>query len=146
MELFGTSLLQMKTSYMEKDLSKNDLVIVKKPNKNQLIVGNIIAYKVNNKIRIDKIYKIIESKGAEDTIYVTKSNKSLYPNKEHIKESQVIGKKVLSFPLLGIIIGFLQTKVATFLTLSFLLLILSYVRYKEIRYRERKKKKAGNLM
>ena len=140
-EYFGISLLQMKNDYMSKDLNKNDLVITKKIENEELNVDDIIAYKVNNKIRIDKVYKILKSEGAENNTYITKNNSSLYPNSEHVDENEIIGKKVISIPKIGFIINLMQLKITTFFVIIILLLLISNAQYKERKIRQRKYKR-----
>ena len=54
-KLYGISIFCMKTDLMEEDIVKNSLVIVKETNEKQLQDGDIIAYELNGKIRINKI-------------------------------------------------------------------------------------------
>ncbi len=139
-EFFGVSLFSIKSDAMEKELNKNDLAVVKKVKEDSLKTDDIIAYKVNDKIRIDKIHKII--KKGEKNEYVTISNKSLYPNNEHIEEGQVIGKVVNKVSKFGVILNILQAKLTIFFVLIVLLLLFSNVCYKEKKYRQRKIKKS----
>ena len=100
-KLYGISFFGMKTDLMKEDINKNDLVIVKEVEDKNLQKGDIIAYEVNGKIRINKI--IDEQEG-----YMTKSNRNYYPDIEKITINQIVGKKIVNIPLLGLVLELLQ--------------------------------------
>lgn len=136
--LYGISLLCMNNDLMEDDIRRNDLVIikeVKESNKNDLQDGDIIAYELNGKIRINKINHF------EQEEYVTKSNKNYYEDIERISINQIIGKKVVNIPLLGLVLNFLKSPIANILTLIFLIIIFYYNRYIFTKKKERIRKK-----
>ena len=123
---------------MEDDIQKNDLVIVKEvkeSNTNELQDGDIIAYELNGKVRINKINHL-EQEG-----YVTKSNKNYYQDIEKISINQIIGKKVINIPLLGLLLNILQSPIADIFTLIFLIIIFYYNRYMFRKQKERIRKK-----
>lgn len=134
-KLFRMSLFCMKTDLMEEDINKNDLVIVKEVEDKDLQDSDIIAYEVNGKIRINKIM-YYEQEG-----YTTKSNKNYYPDIEKITINQIVGKKVINIPFLGLVIELLQSKIASIYTLLFLIFIFWYNRYMHIKKKERGRKK-----
>lgn len=134
-KLYGISLFCMKTDLMEDDIRKNDLVVIKELDDMQS--GDIIAYEINGKIRINKI-EYLDEEG-----YATKSNKNYYLDIEKITSNQIIGKKVVNIPFWGLVLNLLQSKIFSFLVLIFLLLVFWYNRnvYTKKKERERKKKK-----
>ena len=137
-KLYGISLFCMKSDLMEDDIQKNDLVIVKEVNEsntNELQDGDIIAYELNGKVRINKINHL-EQEG-----YVTKSNKNYYQDIEKISINQIIGKKVINIPLLGLLLNILQSPIADIFTLIFLIIIFYYNRYMFRKQKERIRKK-----
>lgn len=137
-KLYGISLFCMKSDLMEDDIQKNDLVIVKEvkeSNTNELQDGDIIAYELNGKVRINKINHL-EQEG-----YVTKSNKNYYQDIEKISINQIIGKKVINIPLLGLLLNILQSPIADIFTLIFLIIIFYYNRYMFTKQKERIRKK-----
>ena len=137
-KLYGISLFCMKSDLMEDDIQKNDLVIVKEvkeSNTNELQDGDIIAYELNGKVRINKINHL-EQEG-----YVTKSNKNYYQDIEKISINQIIGKKVINIPLLGLLLNILQSPIADIFTLIFLIIIFYYNRYMFRKQKERIRKK-----
>ena len=133
-KIFGISFFAVEDDLMKDDLNKNDLVIVKQVSENELQEGDIIAYTINGKTRINKII----NKKSE---YTTKSNKNYYPDVETIGYSQVIGKKIVNIPSLGIVITLLQSKITTAVILIILIIYFLYDRHIFIKKIERAKKK-----
>lgn len=122
LELFGISFFNMKTDLMSEDIEKNSLVIVKKVKGQNLKKGDIIAYQINGKVRINKI--VNDQKG-----YTTKSNKNYYPDIEKITTEQIIGKTEITIYGLGFIAIILQSKIITGIIFVYLILKLLYDRY-----------------
>ena len=137
--VFGISFFSVKTDLMENDLYKSNFVIVKEVTDSDLQVGDIIAYEVNNQVRINKI--VDEKDG-----YITKSNKNYYPDIEKITIDQIVGKEVVSIPFLGILLDILQSKIFSFFVLLFLIFVFWYNKYTHAKRkeRERKRKKCEN--
>lgn len=133
-KLYGISLFCMKTDLMEEDINENDLVIVKEVEDKELQNGDIIAYEVNGKIRINKI--IDDQEG-----YMTKSNKNYYPDIEKTTINKIVGKKIINIPFIGLVLELLQSKIASVFTLLFLIVIFSYNRYMYTKKKERGRKK-----
>lgn len=133
-KLYGISLFCMKTDLMEEDINENDLIIVKEVEDKELQNGDIIAYEVNGKIRINKI--IDDQEG-----YMTKSNRNYYPDIEKITINQIVGKKIVNIPLLGLVLELLQSKIASVVALLFLIVVFSYNRYMYTKKKERGRKK-----
>lgn len=132
--VFGISFFSVKTDLMENDLYKNNFVIVKEVTDSDLQVGDIIAYEVNNQVRINKI--VDEKDG-----YITKSNKNYYPDIEKITIDQIVGKEVVSIPFLGILLDILQSKIFSFFVLLFLIFVFWYNKYTHAKRKERERKK-----
>ena len=138
-KLFGISLFNMQTNLMENDISKNDLVIVKEVQEQDLQNGDIIAYNVNGKIRINKI--INEKQG-----YITKSNGNYQPDIEKVDFNNIIGKKIINIPILGFIIGILQSKITSMIILISLIIVYFYNKNLYIKKKERVRKKKKYCM
>lgn len=134
-KLYGFSLFYMKTNLMEQDISKNDLIIIKEVDAKDLHNGDIIAYEINGKVRINKIVYY------EQEQYTTKSNKNYYPDIEEIAANQIVGKKMANIPLLGIVLKVLQSKAISIFSLLILCFIFWYNRYMYIKTNERNKKR-----
>lgn len=137
LKVFGISLFNMESELMQDDINKGDLVVVKDVKEEKIRQGDIIAYTVNGKTRINKIFKIKQDE------YVTKSNKNYNPDIEKIKHNQVIGKMVARTHVGGTIIGILQSQTTTGLILIFLVIYFWYNKYLFAKKQERAKKKNG---
>lgn len=132
--LFGISLFSMHTDLMENEISKNDFVIVKEVMESELQVGDIIAYKVNDQVRINKIVDKQEE-------YTTKFNQNYYPDIETIPFNQIIGKEVVNISFLGILLDILQSKIFSVFVLLFLIFVFWYNKYTYAKRKERERKK-----
>lgn len=139
MEVFGISAFRMETQSMQGDIGKNDLVITKQTETKKLQEGDIIAYQINGKIRINKIIKNQNGK------ITTKSNKNYNPDIETITEEQIIGKKIITIPIIGIILKIIQAKLTTFIIFIILVLMLFYNRYVQNQKRKRARKNINKL-
>lgn len=135
LKVFGITFLNMENNLMQGDINEGDLVIIKEANKTDLQEGDIIAYTVNGQTRINKI---INTKDG----YTTKSNKNFYPDIEKITHNQVIGKKVLNIPYMGLMIEILQSKITNAFVILCLVLYFIYNKkiYMKKMQRARKKK------
>ena len=131
-KILGFTVLNMNSELMEDELSKNDLIIVKSTNEKSLKEGDIIAYTVNGKTRINKIINT-------ENGYTTKYNKSYYPDVEKIEYNQVIGKKIINIPFLGTIIKILQSWITGIIILIYF--ILAYINITNKEKRRKKKDK-----
>ena len=130
LEIFEVSFFKMNNDLMEHDINKNDLVLVKKVNEKELQEGDIIAYKVNGNIRINKIIDKQED-------YTTKSNKNFQPDIEKVNGEQIIGKKIANIRFLGLLLQILQSKITSVIILIFLILKFGYNKYMYITKKER---------
>ncbi len=136
LQIFGISFLCMPDNLMENDMSQNDLVVIKKVNKKELQKNEIIAYEVNDTVRINKIINIGEK-------IATKSNKAYYPNLEKITTEQIIGKKILNIPFLGNVLKILESRILSLLIFIVLVARFTYNRniLKKAIVRAKKKEK-----
>lgn len=137
--VFGISFFSVKTDLMENDLHKNDFVIVKEVTNSELQVGDIIAYEVNDQIRINKI---VDKKDG----YTTKFNQNYYPDIEKITINEVIGKEIVNIPFLGILLDMLQSKVFSVFVLLFLIFVFGYNKYTHTKRKERERKKRKRMI
>lgn len=133
----GISIFTMDSNNMTPDLNKNDLIIAKE--EYDYKVNDIIVYKVNEKIRINKISNI---KNQEVNItYNTKSNTNYYNDIEEIVENQIIGKVYKNIGKLGFLIKILQSKMFTIIIIIIIILKFYYNKYIYQKQRERRTKK-----
>lgn len=140
LEIFGISFLHMNGDLMKDDLRKNDLVIVKQINENEINVGDIIAYSINGKIRINKVFNIYYDDNIRKVVYITKSNKNFQPDIEPIQINQIIGKKVINISGMGTVIKILQTQFVSIIVLIILFISYFYNRYLYNKRKERNRK------
>lgn len=147
LELFGISLFSMDNDSMKGDINKNDLVIIKEVSEEKLEINDIIAYRVNGTIRINKIINIYNDDKSGEKCYVTKSNLNYYPDVEPIFIKQIIGEKIANISLLGFWIKILQSRLTSFFTIVILYLAFFYNKYiyQMQRKRSRKKKKKSEF-
>lgn len=136
-KLFGISFFRMDNDLMQDDINLGDLVIVSSDGVQDLKEGDIIAYTVNGKTRINKIFKIKQEE------YTTKSNKNYNPDIEKITHNDVIGKMVGCVSSLGFLISILQSKITTVCILVFLILHFLCNKYLFTKKQERIRKKNG---
>lgn len=134
-QFLGFSIFCMKTELMHGDIEKNELVLIRNIDTQNLKNGDIIAYQINGKVRINKIVKKQESE------FTTKSNKNYNPDIEKITKEQIIGREIATIPFLGIILRILESKITTFIILSTLIFKLSRNKYLQDKKRERIRKK-----
>lgn len=139
LKLCGITLLCMENDLMQDDINKNDLVIVKEVRDKDLQEGDIIAYNINGKIRINKIMN-------KQKQYITKSNKNYYPDIEKVTSDDIIGKKISNIRFGGYILKILQSKATSIFLFLILILKFWYNRYMYIKKSERAKKKNANLV
>ena len=132
--LFGITFFNMENDLMKDDISKNDLVIVKKVKEKSLQEGDIIAYTVNGQTRINKI---INTKNG----YTTKSNQNYYPNIEKISYEDVIGEMVDNIPSVGNLLRIMQSKTTSLLLFVFFILSFLYNTFIYTKKIERARKK-----
>lgn len=136
-QLFGISFFKMNDDLMQDDINSGDLVIVREAKAQNLQEGDIIAYTVNGKTRINKIFKVKQDE------YITKSNKNYNPDIEKITYDDVIGKMLGCVSSIGFIISILQSKITTGCILVFLILRLLCNKYLFAKKQERIRKKNG---
>ena len=106
--IFGINFFSIDTNSMKGDLDKYSLVITKKSKSQDFKINDIIAYEVNDNIRINKIVNKYydENKGKE--VYITKYNLNYYPDIEKVTYNQIVGKKVLHISFLGWLIKLIR--------------------------------------
>ena len=139
LKIFGISLFNMKSDLMENDIKSGDIVIIKEQKLKELKEGDIIAYTINGKTRINKIFK------KQQNEYVTKSNKNYNPDIEKIKNEQIIGKMEKRIPFFGFIIEIMQSKITTAILLIVFATYYIYNRYLQKKKQERAIKKKNTI-
>lgn len=137
LNIFGISIFFVETDAMEKDLYKNDLVIAKKISLNKVLENDIVIWNVNNNIKINKVIEIYNNNENGKKVYVTKFNKNYQPDIELLTEENIIGKKIISFRYIGILLKMLQSKITTIII--FIALCTYFIYNKKIYMRNKKR-------
>ena len=139
--ILGVNFFSMDTNSMKGDLGKYSLVITKKSKSQDFEINDIIAYEVNDNIRINKIINKYydENKGKE--VYITKYNLNYYPDIEKVTDNQIVGKKVLHIPFLGWLIKLLRSGIFSVLCILILFVMLLENKAKMRRKKHKKSRK-----
>lgn len=141
LKIFGISFFSMNTDSMKKEINKNDLIITKEVNGNELKIDDIVAYRLNGAIRINKIINIYFDDDSGKKCYITKSNSNYYPDIEKINDRQIIGKKILNIPILGFFLKIIQSKITSLFVILILCFAFSFNKYAYQMQKERSRKK-----
>lgn len=84
---------------MEKELFVGDVAIIQKCNANDVNVGDIIEYQMEG---YTVIHRVIEKKQTKGEYYfITKGDNNGSPDKEEVREEQLIGKVIFKIKYLG---------------------------------------------
>lgn len=84
---------------MEKELFVGDVAIIKKCNANDVNVGDIIEYQMEG---YTVIHRIIEKKQKNgDYYFVTKGDNNRLPDRDEVREEQLIGKVIFKIRYVG---------------------------------------------
>lgn len=124
---------------MEPEISKNLLVITDRYDSSkceQIETGDNIAYRVNGRIRINKVFgeKLIDG----NIEYQTKSNQNYNLDIETIEEGQVIGKVKTVIPGFGTVYNVIKS--VGFSIFILVLLVIVFILNRQI-YKERRRRK-----
>ena len=101
---FATGIFPIKpvaiaTGSMEKELYAGDVVIIKKCNSNDIIVGDIIEYQMEG---YTVIHRVIEKNQRNGEFYfITKGDNNKMPDALEVKENQVIGRVIFKIKYIG---------------------------------------------
>lgn len=127
LNIFGITLLCMNTDLMENDINTNDLIIAKKMD-NDLEIKDIIAYEVNDEIRINRIIHY------DDVNYTTKFDKTLYPDVEKTSDTYIIGKVIKNIHYLGVFLKIIQSKIYSIFI--FTILIIKFIQNQYVTFQK----------
>ena len=135
LKVFGISFFNMENNLMKDDIDSGDIVITKAVDEKILKEGDIIAYTVNGKTRINKILR------KRQDSYTTKSNQNYYPDIEEITYNQIIGKVIANISALGFVFSIAQSKITTGIILICLVIYFLRNKYLFTKMKKRKRKK-----
>lgn len=97
--IFPIKPISIASGSMEKELSIGDIAIIKKCNANDINVGDIIEYQMEE---YTVVHRVIEKKQKNGSFsFVTKGDNNSSPDKDEVTESQLIGKVIFKIKYLG---------------------------------------------
>lgn len=138
-DFFGFKTYEIVSRSMEETINKNDIIVVKKVDKNEINKNDIISFDNGNEIITHRIVGIENING--QTLYTTKGDNNRFVDDEKISFEQIEGKYNFKFSKLGYLMNFLKNRY--FLTILFIVLIYCFIHIvnvkKRIKNREEKR-------
>lgn len=139
-DFFGFKTYEIVSRSMEHTINKNDIIVVKKVDKNEINENDIISFDNGNEIITHRIVDIENING--QTLYTTKGDNNRFVDDEKISFEQIEGKYVFKLSKLGYLMNFLKNRY--FLIILFIILIFCFIHIinvkKRIKNREEKRK------
>ena len=139
-DFLGFKTYEIVSRSMEDTINKNDIIVVKKVDKNEINENDIISFDNGNEIITHRIVDIENING--QTLYTTKGDNNRFADDEKISFEQIEGKYVFKLSKLGYLMNFLKNRY--FLIVLFIILILCFIHIinvkKRIKNREEKRK------
>lgn len=139
-DFFGFKTYEIVSRSMEHTINKNDIIVVKKVDKNEINKNDIISFDNGNEIITHRIVDIENING--QTLYTTKGDNNRFADDEKISFEQIEGKYVFKLSKLGYLMNFLKNRY--FLIILFIILIFCFIHIinvkKKIKNREEKRK------
>ena len=138
-DFFGFKTYEIVSRSMEHTINKNDIIVVKKVDKNEINENDIISFDNGNEIITHRIVEIENING--QTLYTTKGDNNRFADDEKISFEQIEGKYVFKLSKLGYLMNFLKNRY--FLIILFIILIFCFIHIinvkKRIKNREEKR-------
>ena len=138
-DFLGFKTYEIVSRSMEDTINKNDIIVVKKVDKNEINENDIISFDNGNEIITHRIVEIENING--QTLYTTKGDNNRFADDEKISFEQIEGKYVFKLSKLGYLMNFLKNRY--FLIILFIILIFCFIHIinvkKRIKNREEKR-------
>lgn len=138
-DFLGFKTYEIVSRSMEDTINKNDIIVVKKVDKNEINENDIISFDNGNEIITHRIVDIENING--QTLYTTKGDNNRFVDDEKISFKQIEGKYVFKLSKLGYLMNFLKNRY--FLIILFIILIFCFIHIinvkKRIKNREEKR-------
>ena len=138
-DFLGFKTYEIVSRSMEDTINKNDIIVVKKVDKNEINENDIISFDNGNEIITHRILEIENING--QTLYTTKGDNNRFADDEKISFEQIEGKYVFKLSKLGYLMNFLKNRY--FLIILFIILIFCFIHIinvkKRIKNREEKR-------
>lgn len=141
-DFFGFKTYEIVSRSMENTINKNDIIVVKKVDKNEINENDIISFDNGNEIITHRIVEIENIN--EETLYTTKGDNNRFKDDEKISFEQIEGKYVFKLSKLGYLMNFLKNRY--FLIILFIILIFCFIHIINVkkRIKNRKEKRKMN--
>lgn len=97
--IFPIKPVSIASASMEKELFIGDVAFIKKCKSNDINVGDIIEYKMDGFTVIHRVIKKTQRKG--EFYFITKGDNNKSPDREEVREKQLIGKVVYKIRYIG---------------------------------------------
>lgn len=137
--LFGYKAYIITTDSMKPQINAGDITIVKDTKEENLEVGDVIAFKKNDKVITHRITNIEEQN--EKNIYTTKGDNNNLEDNEKIEYSEIEGENVLTIPKLGYFIHALENQIVFLFIILILLIVLFFKIRKDEKMENRREKR-----
>ena len=130
-DFFGFKTYEIVSRSMEDTINKNDIIVVKKVDKNEINENDIISFDNGNEIITHRIVEIENING--QTLYTTKGDNNRFVDDEKNSFEQIEGKYVFKLSKLGYLMNFLKNRY--FLIILFIILIFCFIHIINVRRR-----------
>ena len=98
--IFGYKAYNITTNSMEPNINKGDIILIKKPKKEEKIkIGDVISFKNDGQIITHRIVDISDTNGVKR--YITKGDNNNVQDEQGLRFDQIEGKLVIKIPQLG---------------------------------------------
>ena len=119
LEIFGQKYYIISTNSMFPAINKYDVVVCKNVKQNELRVGDVITYQINDEVITHRISRIEEQ---DQIYYYTKGDNNADEDKREITFNNIKGKEIYIIPKIGKLIKILSSKI-TLLCIVLVILI-----------------------
>lgn len=135
---FGYKNFIIVSKSMENTINKNDVIIIKEVQKDEIHKDDIIAFFQNNEVITHRIVDVLEDNGV--TKYLTKGDNNLHEDKDLVTYEQIEGKYQFKISGFGIILKILKNPI-TLIILIIILILNCFYGYNRKRKKEIRKQK-----
>lgn len=127
LDVFGYKTFTVVSGSMEPTISIDDIIIVKKVEKNDIQLNDIITFNIDGEIITHRVkdYKVIQ----DEVIYTTKGDSNDVTDIHEVNFRNIEGKYVNKIPKIGKVFSLLKNKYV--FSLIFILLIICYILQKK---------------
>lgn len=123
--IFGYKAYNITTNSMEPNINKGDIILIKKPKKEEKIkIGDVISFKNDGQIITHRIVDISDTNGVKR--YITKGDNNNVPDLQKISFEQIEGVEILRIPYLGQIVSAMENQVILLIIILLILIIYLY--------------------